>query len=46
MHIIEIFSTTVIPELTSLPMLSTFTIATIAVTIYGKKQSKKKKGKI
>jgi hypothetical protein len=42
-HKIEIFSTTVIPELTSLIMLTTLIIATIAVTVYGKKTSKKRK---
>jgi len=42
-HTIDIFSTTVIPELTSFIMLATFITATIAVTIYGKKSSKKKK---
>jgi hypothetical protein len=39
-HIIEIFSTTVIPELASIVMLSTFIIATIAITIYRKKSLK------
>ncbi|MEJ2241413.1 MAG: hypothetical protein P8Y18_04645, partial [Candidatus Bathyarchaeota archaeon] len=42
-HIIEIFSTTVIPELTSLIMLSTLAITTVAVAIYGKKSPKKQK---
>jgi len=42
-HTIEIFSTSVIPELTSLIMIATFTIATIAVAIYGNKSTKKKK---
>ena len=42
-HIIEIFSTTVIPELTSIVMLSTLIIATIGVIIYKTKSSKKHK---
>jgi hypothetical protein len=42
-HIIEIFSTSVIPELTSLIMLSTLITTTAAILIYKKKQSKKKK---
>jgi hypothetical protein len=40
-HLIEIFSTTVIPELTSLIMLATFVTATAFVLVYGKKHSKK-----
>ena len=40
-HIIELFSTTVIPELTALIMLGTLIIATAVVAIYRKKNSKK-----
>jgi len=42
-NVIEIFATSVIPELTSLIMLSTLITTTIAILIYKKKQSKKKK---
>jgi hypothetical protein len=42
-HTIEIFSTTVIPELTSMIIVSTFIITTIVVAIYGRKNSKKQK---
>ena len=37
-HTIEIFSTTVIPELTSLALLLTFIIATIAVIIANRRK--------
>jgi hypothetical protein len=40
---IEIFSTIVIPELTSTIMIATLIVTTIAVVIYGKRSSKKRK---
>jgi hypothetical protein len=39
-HIIEIISTTVIPELTSLMLLATFITVTAVVYVYGKKAKK------
>lgn len=39
-HIIEIFSTTVIPELTSIMILSTLVISTLVIIMYGKKPQK------
>ena len=43
-HAIEIFSTTVIPELTSLVTLVTFITTTMTVLVYGKKSSRKRRG--
>jgi hypothetical protein len=42
-HMIQIFSSIVIPELSSLLFLSSLTIATVAMIIIGKKLPKKKK---
>lgn len=42
-HIIEIFASTVIPELTSLMMLSILIITTVTVKIFGKNSNKKRK---
>jgi hypothetical protein len=39
-HIIEIFSTTVIPELTSFVLILTFIVATIAVSIVNRKKKR------
>ena len=42
-HIIDVFSTDVIPELSALVMISTLVILSIAVVVYRKKNAKKQK---